>query len=110
VLTRFDRLVLDEGRNRSVFQRGRDAGAVERLLEQGVYSRGECRATAECGLGVVANIDLQQHAVAAIQEWQADVRAGASRLHPPGCRSFFTSRRPVDRFHGIIPGLGNPAV
>ncbi len=108
LLTRYDVLVLDEAQSLRFSNEAEMQAQLKGYLEQGVYARGECRATAECGLVLLANIDLQQQ---------------SSRRYKNG-KPMFTPARPdyirrlpelfhesptVDRFHGIIPGWEIPS-
>ena len=60
VLTRYDLLVLDEAQSIRFSRADEIQAQLKGYLEQGVYTRGDCCATAECGLMLLANIDLQQ--------------------------------------------------
>ena len=58
VLTRFDLLVLDEAQSIHFSKADEIQAQSKGYLEQGVYTRGDRLATAECGLMLLANIDL----------------------------------------------------
>ena len=59
LLTRFDLLVLDEAQSISFKSPGEVQSQLKGYLEQGVYARGDLKATAECGLMLLANIELE---------------------------------------------------
>ena len=58
LLTRYDLLVLDEAQSIRFSKTDEIQAQLKGYLEQGVYARGDCCATAECGLMLLANIDL----------------------------------------------------
>ena len=62
LLTRYDLLVLDEAQSIRFSKADEIQAQLKGYLEQGVYTRGDCCATAECGLMLLANIELQQQA------------------------------------------------
>lgn len=107
LLTRYDLLVLDEAQSLQFSNPGEIQAQLKGYLEQGVYARGDCAATAECGLMLLANIDIQASP------------AGRYRNGKPAYlprRKDYIRRLPdillesplVDRFHGIIPGWKIP--
>jgi len=107
LLTRFDVLVLDEAQSLRFSNVAEMQAQLKGYLEQGVYARGECRATAECGLVLLANIDLQQQAVRRYKNGKpmfAPARPDYIRRLP----ELFHESPTVDRFHGIIPGWEIP--
>jgi len=107
LLTRFDVLVLDEAQSLRFSNVAEMQAQLKGYLEQGVYSRGECRATAECGLVLLANIDLQQQPVRRYKNGKpmfAPARPDYIRRLP----ELFHESPTVDRFHGIIPGWEIP--
>ena len=59
LLTRYDLLVLDEAQSIQFSNAIEIQAQLKGYLEQGVYARGDCAATAECGLMLLANIDIQ---------------------------------------------------
>ena len=59
LLTRYDLLVLDEAQSLQFSNPSEIQAQLKGYLEQGVYARGDCAATAECGLMLLANIDIQ---------------------------------------------------
>jgi len=107
LLTRYDLLVLDEAQSIRFSNASEIQAQLKGYLEQGVFARGDCSATAECGLMLLANVDLEQD---------------SSRRYSNGkpvfvpARSDFIRRLPdaflesplVDRFHGILPGWEIP--
>ena len=107
MLTRYDLLVLDEAQSIRFSKADEIQAQLKGYLEQGVYARGDCCATAECGLMLLANIDLQQ---------QANRRYHSGKPMFAPARADFIRRLPetflesplVDRFHGIIPGWEIP--
>src|SRR5262249_52577052 len=107
LLTRYDVLVLDEAQSIRFTNPAEIQAQLKSYPEQGVYTRGDCCATAECGLVLLANIELQ--------------RVPNSRYHNGNpkflpARSDYIRRLPavflesplLDRFHGIIPGWEIP--
>lgn len=106
LLTRYDLLVLDEAQSLQFANPGEIQAQLKGYLEQGVYARGDCAATAECGLMLLANIDIKPS-------------AGRYHNNKPAfvpTRTDYIRRLPgillesplVDRFHGIIPGWKIP--
>jgi ATP-dependent Lon protease len=107
LLTRYDLLVLDEAQSIQFTNAPEIQAQLKGYLEQGVYARGDCAATAECGLILLANIEIQP--------------SPSGRYH--NGKPAYLPRRPdyirrlpevflesplVDRFHGIIPGWNIP--
>ncbi len=107
LLTRYDLLVLDEAQSLQFSNPGEIQAQLKGYLEQGVYTRGDCAATAECGLMLLANIDIQPSA-------SGRYHNGKPKFVPR--RKDYIRRLPdillesplVDRFHGIIPGWKIP--
>jgi ATP-dependent Lon protease len=107
LLTRYDLLVLDEAQSLQFSNAGEIQAQLKGYLEQGVYARGDCAATAECGLMLLANIDIQPSA-------SGHYHNGKPIFLPR--RKDYIRRLPdillesplVDRFHGIIPGWKIP--
>jgi len=107
ILTRYDLLVLDEAQSIRFSKADEIQAQLKGYLEQGVYTRGDCCATAECGLMLLAKIDLQQ---------QPNRRYHSGKPMFASARVDFIRRLPdiflesplVDRFHGIIPGWEIP--
>ncbi len=107
LLTRFDVLVLDEAQSLRFSNPAEMQAQLKGYLEQGVYSRGDCRATAECGLVLLANINLQQQAARRYHNGKpmfAPARPDYIRRLP----ELFHESPTVDRFHGILPGWEIP--
>lgn len=95
LLGKYDLLVLDEGQ--SINFKGADDihAKFKDYLESGQYSVGREKITSECGLIVLANIDLFEG-----QPRQADyIRHLPEMFHDDAL---------LDRFHGIIPGWKIP--
>ena len=107
ILTRYDLLVLDEAQSIRFTNASEIQAQLKGYLEQGVYARGDCCATAECGLMLLANIDLQRVP-------NSSYKNGNPKFLP--ARPDFIKRLPavftesplIDRFHGIIPGWEIP--
>jgi len=98
LLARFDLLVIDEAQ--SIDFRGEDEihSNFKSYLEGGYYSVGQQKITSECGLMILANIEL-------------DYRSQPSR--PDYVRELpemFHDDALLDRFHGIIPGWDIPRI
>lgn len=98
LLARFDLLVIDEAQ--SIDFRGADEihSNFKSYLEGGYYSVGQQKITSECGLMILANIEL-------------DYRSQPSR--PDYVRELpemFHDDALLDRFHGIIPGWEIPRI
>jgi len=107
LLTRYDLLVLDEAQSIQFANAPEIQAQLKGYLEQGVYARGDCAATAECGLMLLANIDLLQS--------QAGQYHNGKPAFLPRQRDYirklpdiFLESPLVDRFHGIIPGWKIP--
>jgi ATP-dependent Lon protease len=107
LLTRYDLLVLDEAQSIRFTDAPEIQAQLKGYLEQGVYTRGDCAATAECGLMLLANIELKQDPTGYYQN-------GKPAFQP--LRTDYIRRLPevfldpplIDRFHGIIPGWRIP--
>ena len=107
LLTRYDLLVLDEAQSIRFTNASEIQAQLKGYLEQGVFTRGDCTATAECGLMLLANIELAQDPI-------KRYKSGKAKFYP--ARSDFIRRLPevflesplLDRFHGIIPGWEIP--
>lgn len=108
LLTRYDLLVLDEAQSIRFSSQAEIQAQLKGYLEQGVYARGDCQATAECGLMLLANIDLKENG-------DAHYYSGKPAFLP--ARADFIRRLPgmflesplLDRFHGILPGWKIPS-
>lgn len=106
LLTRYDLLVLDEAQSLQFNNPGEIQAQLKGYLEQGVYTRGDCAATAECGLMLLANIDIKSS--------EARYKNNKPAFVPS--KKDYIRRLPdlllesplVDRFHGIIPGWKIP--
>lgn len=92
---RYDLLVLDEGQ--SINFKGADdiQAKFKDYLESGHYSIGNDKITSECGLIVLANIELFENAP----------RQSDYIRHLP---EMFHESALIDRFHGIIAGWETP--
>jgi ATP-dependent Lon protease len=107
LLTRFDLLVLDEAQSIRFSNPSEIQAQLKGYLEQGVFTRGDCTATAECGLMLLANIGLEQ-------DHRNHYYGGKPKFRP--ARVDFIRKLPeiflesplLDRFHGIIPGWEIP--
>jgi ATP-dependent Lon protease len=107
LLTRFDLLVLDEAQSIRFSNPSEIQAQLKGYLEQGVFTRGDCTATAECGLMLLANIGLEQ-------DHRNHYHGGKPKFRP--ARVDFIRKLPeiflesplLDRFHGIIPGWEIP--
>ncbi|HBJ34342.1 MAG TPA: BREX system Lon protease-like protein BrxL [Planctomycetaceae bacterium] len=107
LLTRFDLLVLDEAQSIRFSNPAEIQAQLKGYLEQGVFTRGDCTATAECGMMLLANIGLTQ-------DERNQYYSGKPKFLP--ARADFIRRLPdiflesplLDRFHGIIPGWEIP--
>lgn len=107
LLTRYDLLVLDEAQSIRFSKADEIQAQLKGYLEQGVYTRGDCCATAECGLMLLANIDLQQQPLRRYHSGKpmfAPARPDYIRRLP----DTFLESPLIDRFHGIIPGWEIP--
>ena len=107
LLTRYDLLVLDEAQSIKFKDAGEIQAQLKGYLEQGVYTRGDLMATAECGIMLLANIGLKK---------------ASHKKYSNGSPMFLPSRKDyirklpevllesplIDRFHGIIPGWEIP--
>ncbi|MCP4891983.1 MAG: BREX system Lon protease-like protein BrxL [Planctomycetaceae bacterium] len=107
LLTRFDLLVLDEAQSIRFSNPAEIQAQLKGYLEQGVFTRGDCTATAECGMMLLANIGL-------VQDHQNQYHGGKPKFLP--ARPDYIRKLPeiflesplLDRFHGIIPGWEIP--
>lgn len=98
LLARFDLLVIDEAQ--SIDFRGEDEihSNFKSFLESGHYSVGQEKITSECGLMILANIDL---------DYQSRPARADYVLELP---EMFHDDALLDRFHGIIPGWEIPRI
>lgn len=92
----YDLLVLDEGQ--SIKFRGADDihAKFKDYLESGHYSIGGDKITSDCGLMILANIDLSQGGIPKRSDY---IRSLPDMFHDSAL---------LDRFHGIIPGWTIP--
>ena len=107
LLTRYDLLVLDEAQSIQFSNAIEIQAQLKGYLEQGVYARGDCAATAECGLMLLANIEIQPSPVGRYRNGKPAYlprRRDYIRKLP----DVFLESPLVDRFHGIIPGWKIP--
>lgn len=107
LLTRYDLLVLDEAQSIRFSNAAEVQAQLKSYLEQGVYTRGDCCATAECGLVLLANIELQQQSNRCYHGGKA-MFAPLRRDYIRRLPELFLESPLVDRFHGIIPGWEIP--
>ncbi len=109
LLTRYDLLVLDEAQSIQFSNASEIQAQLKGYLEQGVYARGECAATAECGLMLLANIEIEASPVGRYRNGKPAYLPRRKDYYPARLPDVFPSRSPlVDRFHGIIPGWKIP--
>ncbi len=96
LIGRYDLLVLDEGQ--SINFKGADDihAKFKDYLESGHYSIGGDKVTSECGLMILANIELNQNGTPRRRDY--------IRHLPP----MFHDSALMDRFHGIIAGWEIP--
>ena len=107
LLTRYDLLVLDEAQSIKFKDEGEIQAQFKGYLEQGVYTRGDIMATAECGLMLLANIELLKD--------DNNFYSNGNKLFIPRRKDFirklptlFHESPLIDRFHGILPGWKIP--
>jgi len=108
LLTQYDLLVLDEAQSIRFTNAAEIQAQLKGYLEQGVYTRGDVSATAECGLMLLANIDLRQDPDRYYFNGKPaflPARIDYIRRLP----EVFLESPLVDRFHGIIPGWKIPS-
>jgi len=106
LLTKFDLLVLDEAQSIRFSDPAEIEAQLKGYLEQGVYARGDIQATAECGLMLLANIDLSPS-----KDKYMNGQAALTPRKPDYIRKLpgmFQQSPLLDRFHGIIPGWKIP--
>ncbi|MEH6457835.1 MAG: BREX system Lon protease-like protein BrxL [Cocleimonas sp.] len=91
----YDLLVLDEGQ--SINFKGADDihAKFKNYLESGEFSRGNKKVSSECGLMILANIDIYEN---------KPMRSDYIKHLP----EMFHDDALIDRFHGIIPGWEIP--
>jgi ATP-dependent Lon protease len=107
LLTRYDLVVLDEAQSIR-FTNGADIQAqLKGYLEQGVFSRGDVTATAECGMMLLANIELELDGEKSYHNGNPKFRP-ASGDYVRKLSSVFLESPLIDRFHGILPGWEIP--
>jgi len=107
LLTRYDLLVLDEAQSIRFSNESEIQAQLKGYSEQGVFTRGNCTATAECGMMLLANIDLRKSD-------GENYHSGKPKFLPS--RPDYIRRLPkvflesplLDRFHGILPGWEIP--
>jgi ATP-dependent Lon protease len=108
LLTRYDLLVLDEAQSIRFTDPAETQAQLKGYLEQGVYTRGDCAATAECGFMLLANIDLRRDPVRRYHNGnQAFLPARPDYIRR--LPEMFLESPLLDRFHGIIPGWEIPS-
>jgi ATP-dependent Lon protease len=107
LLTRYDLLVLDEAQSLQFSNPGEIQAQLKGYLEQGVYARGDCAATAECGLMLLANIDIQPSPVGRYRNGKPSFLP-RHRDYIRRLPDILLESPLVDRFHGIIPGWKIP--
>lgn len=92
---RFDLLVLDEGQSIDFHGAENIHAKFKDYLESGKYTIGSHQNTSECGLMILANIELHGGAPAKVDY----IRELPSMFHDSAL---------LDRFHGILPGWEIP--
>ncbi|EGV17031.1 BREX system Lon protease-like protein BrxL [Thiocapsa marina] len=98
LIARFDVLVLDEGQSIEFKGESEIHSKLKDYLESGHYTIGQDKVTSECGLMILANIDLDYHG----QPSRADfIRQLPDMFHDDAL---------IDRFHGIIAGWEIPRI
>ena len=98
LLARFDLLVIDEAQSIN-FQGEDDIHAnFKSYLESGHYSIGQDKITSECGLMILANINMDDRGLPS--------RPDYIRQLP----KMFQDDALLDRFHGILPGWEIPRI
>jgi ATP-dependent Lon protease len=98
LLARFDLLVLDEGQSTN-FDRDGDVHAnFKGYLEAGHYTIGPDKITSECGLMLLANIDMDYRGLPTRPDF---IRQLPDMFHDDAL---------LDRFHGILPGWEIPRI
>lgn len=98
LIARFDLLVLDEGQSIEFKGESDIHSKLKDFLESGHYTIGADKVTSECGLMILANIDLDHK----LQPMRADyVRQLPDMFHDDAL---------LDRFHGIIAGWAIPRI
>jgi ATP-dependent Lon protease len=107
LLTRYDLLVLDEAQSIQFTNAPEIQAQLKGYLEQGVYARGDCAATAECGLMLLANIGLQQSPAGQYHNGKPAFLP-RQRDYIRRLPDIFLESPLVDRFHGLIPGWKIP--
>lgn len=98
IIARFDLLVLDEGQSIEFKGESDIHSKLKDYLESGHYTIGADKVTSECGLMILANIDLDAN--------RQPVRYDYVRQLP----EMFHDDALIDRFHGIIPGWQIPRI
>ena len=107
LLTRYDLLVLDEAQSIRFSNPSEIQAQLKGYLEQGVFTRGDCTATAECGMMLLANIDLRKSNSECYHNGQQKflpLQTDYIRQLP----EMFLESPLLDRFHGILPGWEIP--
>jgi len=106
LLTKYDLLVLDEAQSIRFSDPAEVESQLKGYLEQGVFARGDIQATAECGIMLLANIDLlptkkmYKNGQQVLKPRQSDYIKKLPEM--------FQQSPLIDRFHGIIPGWKIP--
>jgi len=106
LLTKYDLLVLDEAQSTRFSEPAEIEAQLKGYLEQGVYARGDLQATAECGVMLLANIDMTRSDKCYMNGEQAKVPLKSDYIRK--LPEMFQQSPLLDRFHGIIPGWEIP--
>lgn len=101
LITRFDCVVIDEAQKVRGDRSGELTALLKSYLEAGRFARGSAGSTtAECGLVILANIDLDEH------KRPLHESIGLFRNFP----NFLRETAFLDRFSGLLPGWDLPRV
>jgi len=101
LITRYDCVVIDEAQKVRADTSGELTALLKSYLESGRFGRGSANAiTAEAGLVMLANIDLDQNKRPLYEE------IGLFRMFP----NFLRESAFIDRFSGLLPGWDLPRV
>jgi len=101
LITRFDCVVIDEAQKVRGDSSGELTALLKSYLEAGRFARGSAGSTtAECGLVILANIDLDEH------KRPLHESIGLFRNFP----NFLRETAFLDRFSGLLPGWDLPRV
>lgn len=100
LITRYDAVVLDEVQSVSDDSTGELVAGLKVYLESGRFARGNVQGSAEAGLVLLANIELDEE--------RRPLHAESGLLS--GFANFLRETAFVDRLHGLLPGWELPRV